>query len=423
MPRTALYLGFASAVSIVFSIALSQVLLGLALIVLQVRPRQLRFPPIKLQLALFFSYTLLSLLLSGYPVSGWPQIRKFFVWGTALVIASTFRSVRHVQWLCLSWAGLGCLSVAFGVAQLIRRSQQAREQGWGDYGWYLDSRLTGLSSHWMTYGGELMIIFLLTLSFVLFSGPSKWRVLAGLSLAPLWIGIVLGLTRSIFLFALPVGSMYLLWKKRWLAVLVPACALLVMLAAPFQVKERLVSITRPHGTVDSNSRRLIMVRTGLAMIAAHPWFGVGPEQVGPQFLTYIPKDIPQPLPKGWYGHLHNIYLQYAAERGLPALLLLLWLIAAVIRDLHRTAVKFTGNPSSWPLHGCVAVIIGVLAEGFFEHNLGDSEVLTMFLTTIACAYVVKWQLEGESPRGPGARSSRPVPSTLEHPTPAIAAAA
>src|SRR5438046_1719436 len=111
-----------------------------------------------------------------------------------------------------------------------------------------------------------------------------------------------------------------------------------------------------------------MARTGLAMIKAHPWFGVGP-----QFMQYVPKDIPRPLPKGWYGHLHNVYLQYAAERGVPAVLLMMWLLAAVIRDLHSAARQHAGNPLSWPLYAAVAVTISMLAEGFFEHNLGDSE--------------------------------------------------
>ena len=31
-------------------------------------------------------------------------------------------------------------------------------------------------------------------------------------------------------------------------------------------------------------------------------------------------------------------------------------------------------------------MIATLVAGFFELNLGDSEVLTMFLTTVACGY-------------------------------------
>jgi hypothetical protein len=39
------------------------------------------------------------------------------------------------------------------------------------------------------------------------------------------------------------------------------------------------------------------------------------------------------------------------------------------------------------LHGGFAIVLAALAEGFFEYNLGDSEVLTMFLVVIACGYL------------------------------------
>jgi len=92
------------------------------------------------------------------------------------------------------------------------------------------------------------------------------------------------------------------------------------------------------------------------------------------------------LPRGWYGHLHNIYIQYAAERGLPALAALLWLIGRMLADFRR-GLRRVAREARFVLHGAVAVILAILAEGFFEHNLGDSEILTMFLTVIACGYV------------------------------------
>jgi len=36
----------------------------------------------------------------------------------------------------------------------------------------------------------------------------------------------------------------------------------------------------------------------------------------PQSDDCVPADVRRPLPDGWYGHLHNIYLQFAAERGI-----------------------------------------------------------------------------------------------------------
>ena len=38
------------------------------------------------------------------------------------------------------------------------------------------------------------------------------------------------------------------------------------------------------------------------------------------------------------------------------------------------------------LNGGVAVVIAIMLAGVFEMNLGDSEVLTLFLAAVACAY-------------------------------------
>ncbi len=176
--------------------------------------------------------------------------------------------------------------------------------------------------------------------------------------------------------------------KRWLVWAAPAVALLMFLAAPPEIKDRVFSVFRPHGDVDSNYRRVIMARTGLRMIEAHPVFGIGPEQIQPQFLKYLPADVPLPLPKGWYGHLHNMYLQYAAERGLPALACILWIIGRMARDFRRALRIWPSQTEArFVWLGALAVIAAILAEGFFEYNLGDSEVLTMFLSTTTCGYI------------------------------------
>jgi O-antigen ligase len=178
------------------------------------------------------------------------------------------------------------------------------------------------------------------------------------------------------------------WNRKCLLAL-PALVVIGYLAAPGAVRERVISAFHPHGQVDSNQHRIVTWRTGLEMIKAHPWLGLGPEQVGKQFNQYIPADIPRPLPEGWYGHLHNIYLQYAAERGIPTMLVLLWILGKVLYDFARAARKVPPGPSDarFILRGCTAAVVGMMVTGLFEHNLGDSEVLQVFLTTIAAGYV------------------------------------
>jgi O-antigen ligase len=124
------------------------------------------------------------------------------------------------------------------------------------------------------------------------------------------------------------------------------------------------------------------------MIRAHPWFGLGPEMVGKEFQRYVPENIPRPLPRGWYGHLHNIYLQYAAERGVPTLLMLLWLLTKALITWLMTVRRLpSDHPATWLLHGSIAALLGTLVIGTVEHNLGDSEVLLMTLSVICLGYL------------------------------------
>jgi len=394
MRRAALYATFGSAVSILFSIALSQFLLGLALVLLLASKQQRQFPPIQLPLSLFVLLTLIAVALSANPVAGLVQIRKFFVFGMVLTMASTYQTIVHVSWTIAAWGLVGAVSALLGIGQFVHRYRQAHQTASDYYEFYLDSRMTGLASHWMTFGGELMIVLLMLAAVLLFAIDNKSRILAAAVLPLLGLALILGLTRGIFLAGVPAGVLYLLWNwKRWSLAFVPLVGLILFWASPPHVKERVSSVVQPHGMDDSNQRRVILTRTGIAMIRAHPWFGLGPEQIGPQFLQYVPPDVPRPLPKGWYGHLHNVYLQYAAERGIPALLVMLWLLAKIMVDLHGTARRLRSYPAAWVLYGAVAAEAGVLVEGFFEYNLGDSEVLTMFLAAVTCGYVLKRSAE------------------------------
>ncbi len=387
LERTAFYLTCGSAAAIVVSIAISQLLLGLAIATLLISKERMRLPPIKLPLALYFVWTILSWLLSGAIRDGTPQIRKFLVFFILLLVYSTFHKVAEARWVILLWAALATLSAILSLFQFGRKYAEAVEQHRNFYDFYVGARITGFMSHWMTFGGQEMMVLLVLLAYLFWSGE-RWKPLGWACAAILGISLVLGWTRSIFLLGLPAGLLYLLWFwRRWLVIAVPVVFAIAIFFSPAAMRERVTSIFQPHGTTDSNEHRSITRRTGLNMIRMHPWFGVGPEQVKAHFEDYVPADVPRPLPIGWYGHLHNIYLQYAAERGIPLLLFVLWLIGKIVYDFARALRRGPDGETRFILHGGIAVIIAILGEGFLEYNLGDSEVLTMFLTVVAFGYV------------------------------------
>ena len=391
LDRAAFYLTCGSLVSILFSIAVSQILLGLALAALLLSAQPMRLPPIKLPLVLFMACTILSLLFSGHMSEGTPQIRKFLVFAILLLVYSTFRTVTEVRGVVLAWAVVATLSAIRSLFQFWQKFQDAQAAHQHFYDFYIGERITGFMSHWMTFGGEEMIVLLLLASYLFFSGEQRWKAAGWFCAAILAISMVLGFTRSIFLLGFPVGLLYLLWFwHRWLVAAAPVVAVIAFLAAPAALKERVTSIVQPHGQMDSNEHRNITRRTGIAIIRAHPFLGLGPEQVKYQFERWVPADIPKPLPEGWYGHLHNIYLQYAAERGIPTMLFMMWMIGKSLWDFFITLRKTPPSAEArFVLHGAIAAILAILAEGFLEYNLGDSEVLTLFLAVVGFGYIAK----------------------------------
>jgi len=367
--------------------------LGLSLAALLLSSERLRLPPIKLPLALFIAGTVVSWLASGHIRDGTPQIRKFFVFTVLLLVYSTFRKISEVRALALIWAGVATLSAVRSLFQFAQKYQEAQDQHRNFYEFYVGSRITGFSSHWMTLGGEEMLVLLFLLALLFFSMERRWKAAGWFFAVLLALSMVLGFTRSIFLLGFPVGLLYLLWFwHRWLVAAAPVVALIAFLVAPAALKERVISIVQPHGQMDSNEHRSITRRAGMEMIRAHPLLGLGPEVMNNPavFDHYVPADIPRPLPVGWYGHLHNIYLQYAAERGIPTLIAMLWLIGKILWDFATALRAKPANPEArFVLHGAIAVILAILAEGFLEYNLGTSAVLLLFLAVVSFGYIAR----------------------------------
>ncbi|MGA2592648.1 MAG: O-antigen ligase family protein [Bryobacteraceae bacterium] len=386
--RIARWLTFGSAVTILVSIAASQILLGLALAALLLSGARMRLPRIWIPLCLFLLGTLISLALSPDPAAGLPQVRKIFVFSMLLVTFSTLRDMLVIRRLFLCWAGAGALISLRGFVQFGHKVQEAHALGRPFYDYYIAERITGFMSHWMTFGGEEMFALLMTSAFLFFACIARKRAWLWLLCAFLMaLALLLGFTRSIWLASAGAG-LYLLWFwKRLLAVVLPVVLLLIALLSPASIRERFSSLLKP-GKSDSNQHRIVTWRTGFEMIRAHPWFGLGLEEVKPEFDRYVPADISRPLPEGWYGHLHNIYLQYAAERGIPTMLCMLWILGQILYDCLRRVWRLPPGRSDlkFMLHGAVAAVIATMIAGIFEYNLGDSEVLTMFLVVVGCAY-------------------------------------
>lgn len=390
MTRAARWLTFGAAASIVFSIAIFNILMGLALAALFFSGEKFRFPRIKLPLAIFVALTLIAWFCSPDPLSdGYPQIRKFWVFCILLLVSSTFRSIALIRGLFLTWVGLATISALRGFVQFAGKMRQAHQSGIDAYNFYVAERITGFSSHWNTFSAEEMFALVMLIALLLFGSsrlPKRWVwIFCGVLLA---VVLYLGETRAVWI-ATALACLYLVWFwKKWLVAVVPVAVALIFVVSPPVMRERFTSLFHAR-QVDSNTFRIIAWDAGVQMIEKHPLLGLGPEGPKYHFQEYVPPKIWESRPPGFYQHLHNIYLQYGAERGIPTLLGFFWLLGKILLDFWRGLRSLPAGRSDrrFLLQGGIAMVIAMMAEGIAEVNFGDSEPLTMFLIVVACGYL------------------------------------
>jgi O-antigen ligase len=242
----------------------------------------------------------------------------------------------------------------------------------------LQFRPRGTLGHYMTFSGLLMLVIGCGLARIIFG--KRDRLWALLVLPALAFAVALTFTRSAAVGACAAAALLFTLKDfRLLGALLFA-------AAPAQVAKRFTTFS----LTDLSARdRGAMLREGLHMIEAHPLVGVGPNMVEEEYAQYRdPSAVNEINP-----HLHNVPLQIAAERGLPALAVWIAFILVLLRDL---ALRFYRNQSRVLTAAALATVVGMLAAGMFEYNFGDSEFLMFFLILVTLPFAADRPAPGES---------------------------
>ncbi|HSP92816.1 MAG TPA: O-antigen ligase family protein [Vicinamibacterales bacterium] len=239
----------------------------------------------------------------------------------------------------------------------------------------LGQRPQGSMGHYMTYSGLLMLAATAAAARLLFE--TRDRVWPALVMPALLVALALTFTRSAWVGAsVGIASLLLLKDFRLIAAL-PVLLAVGIAVAPPQVTQRFYSMFDLN---DPTSRdRVAMMREGARMIAADPLTGMGPNMVERQYIRFRdPEAVERVNP-----HLHNVPLQIAAERGLPALGAWLWFVGSASAGLW-TLLR-AGRHRFLAASGLGAVA-AMLAAGLFEHNFGDSEFLMLFLILITLPF-------------------------------------
>jgi O-antigen ligase len=246
----------------------------------------------------------------------------------------------------------------------------------------LGRRPQGTLTHYMTYSGVLMLVACAAAARLvyrrdgtqLFGGSRTWTALV---MPAMVVALVLTFTRSAWVgTAAGLGVLLVLKDRRLLAAL-PLTVALVILLAPASVTARMYSMFDVNDP--SNRDRVAMLESGVEIVRDHPITGVGPDMVKKVYAEYRQPWAVNPL----NVHLHNVPMQIAAERGLPALLVWIGFIVFLVRDLLK---RLTTSRHPSLAAGAIAAVAAMLAAGLFEYNFGDSEFLMLFLVLITLPY-------------------------------------
>jgi len=347
------------------------------------------FPRIKLPLSLFCLATVNSMLWATEPALGGFVIRKLVLFIVLLLIANLIASHKHLDGIFRGVFFVSALAGLVGIAQFAIQYHTVRRLHPGQVYYFMTlTRIHGFMGHWMNFGGQQMLIFAALLAFLLLAPTDgrggRGKGLYWLLMTAIAVSIVLTFTRGVWLGCF-VATLYIVmkWKPRALWA-IPILLFVVYLAAPSMIRRR-VSLAFHPGDDPALAIRLEMWRAGLKMIQAHPWVGVGPDNIQLVYPQYLP---PGTTPQvGFHDHLHNNLLQMAAERGLPCLGIWLWFMLAL--GWHILRIRRGLASQRWVADAVFAAWLAFLAEGFFEFNFGTSPVLLVFLFLMSVPFAAE----------------------------------
>jgi len=221
----------------------------------------------------------------------------------------------------------------------------------------------------------LMLVLGAAVARVLFRREN--RTWAALVIPALGVALALTFSRNAWVGAcVAVGLLFILKDFRLLG-LVPVLAAVFFALAPSALTSRVYSMFDRN---DPTSRdRIAMLEAGVRIVRDHPLAGVGPDMVIRVYPEYRAADAVEPI----QPHLHNVPMQIAAERGLPALAAWIWFLVVLARDLWR---RFRQGAYPSVAAAGLAALASMLAAGLFEYNFGDTEFLVPFLVLATLPY-------------------------------------
>jgi O-antigen ligase len=235
-------------------------------------------------------------------------------------------------------------------------------------------RATGTLPHPLHYAESLLFGLGLCVSSVAFSSDRAWRKWM-LAVWLLMLGLLASQSRGPWLAAgIMVSIIWITAPSR------RTFARLILCFLPAVAIFFIPTLWSRAGTIrdltyQSNAERLDMWRAGKALWRSHPVLGIGPGNVK---TAAFPFENDWERADGGWGHLHSIYVNFAAERGTAGLLAFFGLIGALALELLRGLPRSQVAEDQRLICAALLGMLGFCLSGLTEATYNSGSILMTF---------------------------------------------
>ncbi len=368
------FLTATSIISINFSIAVSSITMGAAIILLLGSLLVTRFStykqtPLDYFLLFYAVAELLATIFSVDSSSSLFNMKRLFLISVFYLIAISVDEESKLKWLFMMLLLVASLLSVFEIFSVTKIGGKIMR--------------VSLFQYFLTEGGIKMIMLLMLIPFVVHPAtPRLWRWFSAITIVPLFVGLILTQTRSSWLgFIVGVITIGLMKSKKLILALI-LLVVLVLAFAPSDFRSRAASIFDPN--MKSNLTRIHMVTTGWQMFLDKPVFGWGDIDLRKYYITYI-----TPIDEAEGGHLHNNFMMLLVTIGTVGIVATITMFVKIF-FFEVEVVKATSG--HW-LYGSIALgsfasYLGFHVNGLFEWNFGDHEIAVLLWLTVGLTLAV-----------------------------------
>jgi putative inorganic carbon (HCO3(-)) transporter len=363
-----------------FSIAGTQIALGLAIVILGVhmiitKHWLVRRTSLDSAFLLFCIACLISTIFSIRPHDSFMNLKNLLLISTVYVLSTGLRKAHHIEVAMDIFIFVSAVIAAIGLLNTDISG---------------GARVRAFQSVTMTWGAMAAMSALIALSLFLFGSISKKRWLYLIAFLLQFVSMLFSYVRGSWLGFVAGVLIFIFFKSKKLFLLAFTLLILVYLISPAPVKTRIKSITDLN--VNSTHVRLVQWSNAVKIFRDYPILGVGWIDLSELHRSYAPPGADLTRHEYNIGHFHNNLIMFLIYLGLVGFAAGVFLIIKLFQTTYRcyrhvppTQKKFY----AWAL-ASLAVVTCFWTNGLFDWTFGDAEPVTLFWSIIGITLAIDY---------------------------------